>query len=111
MIRQIILSVVLLILMLSVIGCGNDGYQEVREAARSFLIEKGWYKDVKEESWQNAEVSEVTVSNSYHLLEEGYEGEEVLSVSFEGEEGLVVGVPVVILDPDTNEVVGYMPGE
>ena len=60
---------------------------------------------------QDVEVREVTVDSNYELLDESYIGERVLSVSFEGNENLVTEIPSIIVDSDTNEVVGYMPIE
>ena len=53
----------------------------------------------------------MTADDSYELLDETYEGKEVLSVSFEDKKNVVVGTPLILVAPDTNEVIGYMLGE
>lgn len=113
MIKKIIQSVLLPALILSITGCGTsqEGYQEARKAAWDFLVEKEWDEGIKENSWQSAEVSEITIDYSHHLINESYLEEQAFSVSFAGEENLVTGPPVVLVDPDTNKVVAYMPGE
>ena len=106
--------------MLLLVGCSNnkdagnatdkDEYGKVREVAWRFVEEKGWSTTAKE-GWQSAEVNKTIADNSYELLDKTYEGKEVLSVSFEDQENVVVGPPLILVDPDTNEVIGYMPGE
>lgn len=101
------------------VGCGNsnaenpnavDDYNQAREAAWAFLNEKGW-NDMAKENWQNAEVTLVVADGDYEFLDSSYEGEAVLAVSFEDQENLVVAPPVILIDDDTNKVVGYLPSE
>lgn len=44
-------------------------------------------------------------------MDKTYEGREVLLVTFEDKENVVVGTPLILLDSETNHVVGYMLGE
>ena len=120
MVRKLIQVSLFLMIMFFTVGCGvseeihlgaKEDHLGAKEAAWNFLAEKEWNEGVKEGSWQDAEVSEVTVDNNYSLLDESYEGKEVLSVSFDDKDNLAVGVPVIIVSLDTNEVVGYLPGE
>lgn len=100
-------------------GCGHseedqgetDTYTEAREAAWNYLDEKGW-NDTAQEDWQSAEVKTVKVGgDNYELLDSSYEGEEVLAVIFEEKEAVMLAPPSVLVDSDTNEVIGYMPSE
>ena len=58
-----------------------------------------------------AEIKKVDVNNKFELLDSNYEGMEVLSVSFEDKENIVVATPIILIDPDTNKVIGYMRSE
>ena len=107
-------------LILLVVGCSNnqdvgnitdtDSYEKVREVAWEFIAEKGW-NDTAKDGWQSAKVKKEIADNRYELLDKTYEGKEILSVSFEDKENVVVGTPIILVDPDTNEVIGYMAGE
>ncbi|OKL35302.1 hypothetical protein [Domibacillus mangrovi] len=88
----------------------NDGYDDVRESAWDFLNDKGW-DDRIQENWQSANVTKTIADNSYELLDNDYEGKEVLLVSFEDKENLVLGTSPILMDPNTNKVIGYMPSE
>lgn len=113
MLKKTIQVLLLLLILFFVIGCGTGqgDQRNVREAAWNFLVEKQWSGGVKEESWQDAEVREVTVDANYSLLDESYRGEPALSVSFKEKNNLATGVPLVIVSHRTTEVVGYMPSE
>ena len=89
---------------------GTDGYNEVKETAWNFVKEKGWNNNANGD-WQSAEVIKVVVDNTFELLDKNYEGMEVLSVSFEDKENIVVATPIILIDPDTNKVIGYMRSE
>ena len=56
-------------------------------------------------------MKKMIANNSYELLDKTYEGKEILIVSFEDKENVVVGTPLILIDPNLNEVIGYMPGE
>ncbi len=107
-------------LALLLVGCsGNqneekqsqtDNYNEVRETAWNFVKEKGWHTTAKG-NWRSAEVTKVVANKNYELLDKNQEGREALSVSFEEKKNSVVGIPVILIDPNTNKVIGYMPSE
>jgi len=59
----------------------------------------------------SAEVQRVVVDDSYELLDDAYAGTEALAVSFESNPNSVVGVPTILVAPESNTVVGYLPGE
>lgn len=85
-------------------------YEEIKAVAWEFIKEKGWIATVKED-WQDAEVKETIADNSYELLDNNYEGKKVLSVSFEDKENVVMGTPIILVDPTIKKVIGYMSGE
>lgn len=102
------------------IGCSNiqddmkttdtDNYNHIREVAWEFIREKGW-DDTAREDWQSAVVKQTIADNSYELLDPTFVGKEALSVSFKDRGKVVIGTPSILVDPATNEVIGYMPGE
>ncbi|WP_226669660.1 hypothetical protein [Metabacillus litoralis] len=85
-------------------------YSKIREIAWNFLEEKGWSDRAKEE-WKSAKVSKIIVTKDYELLDKDYKGKEVFSVSFEDKENIIASTPIILVDADTNKVIGYMPGE
>ena len=87
----------------------NDN-QDIKTVAWGFIEEKGWDTNANV-NWQGAKVTETIADNSYELLDSNYEGREVLSVSFEDKENVVIGTPLILVDPTTKKVIGYMPGE
>ncbi|NYF26133.1 hypothetical protein [Sporosarcina sp. JAI121] len=107
-------------LIMLVVGCSTnqhvgdlantDSYEKVGKIAWEFIAEKGW-NDTAKDGWQSAIVKKEIADNRYELLDKTYEGKEILSVSFEDKENVLVGTPIILVDPGTNEVVGYMAGE
>ncbi|WP_342543611.1 hypothetical protein MHH33_08845 [Paenisporosarcina sp. FSL H8-0542] len=89
---------------------GTDSYERIRKVAWDFIEEKGWGGSAIAD-WKSADVKKTIADNSYELLDKTYEGKEVLRVSFIDQEDVVVGPPLILVDPETNEVIGYMPGE
>ena len=85
-------------------------YMEVRQVAWKFIEERDWTANAKED-WQGAEIKETIADNSYELLDNNYEGKKALSVSFEDKENVVIGTPLILVDPTTKRVIGYMSGE
>ncbi|TFE00604.1 hypothetical protein [Jeotgalibacillus salarius] len=100
---------------LILVGCASDQsktqeYNEAKKAAWDFVKEEGW-DNTADEDWQSAEVTEVIADQTFELLDDTFEGNEALRVSFKDKENVVTGTPLILIDPDTNEVIGYMPGE
>ncbi|WP_026674858.1 hypothetical protein [Alkalihalobacterium bogoriense] len=88
----------------------SDSYYEVKETAWNFINEQGWNETAKK-NWQTAEVSKLVVDDNYELLDPTFEGKEVLTVSFEDDKDSVVSTPSILIDSDTNRVIGYMLSE
>jgi hypothetical protein len=88
----------------------EDGYELIRKAAWEFIQEKEWSESAKG-NWQNAKVELIIADDKYEMLTTQYEGKEVAAVSFQDKENVVIGTPLILVDLDTNEVVGYMPSE
>ena len=88
----------------------NDEYNQIRKLAWDFIQEKGWDKHAEKE-WKSADVQVVVVDKHYELFDEAYRDKEVLEVSFVDRADTVVGTPEILVDSETGEVVGYLPGE
>ena len=99
--RKVVLYLALTVFSALLIGCSEsqnaenqsdtDGYNEVRKTAWNFV--------------------KVVVDNNYEFLDKNYEGKEALSVSFEDKKNSVVSTPLILIEPDTNKVIGYMTSE
>ncbi|WLD92495.1 hypothetical protein [Alkalihalobacillus sp. AL-G] len=105
------------LLLISVVGCSNnqvesnkDSNEYIKKVAWEYIKEKGW-NDSTNKDWQNAEVTQTIADNKYELLNNEYEGEKVMSVTFEDKKNALVGTPIILVAPDTNEVIGYVAGE
>jgi len=85
-------------------------YDNARKAAWEYLKEKGWNDSAKEE-WESAIVKQTIADEKYELVDKRYIGHIVLSVAFDDQDNVVVGTPLVLVDIDTLEVIGYLPGE
>lgn len=83
---------------------------KIREIAWNFLEKRGWSDSAKEE-WKSAAVTKIIVNKDYELLDKNYKGNGVFSVLFEDKENIVVSTPIILVDAETNNVIGYMPGE
>ena len=111
---------VLTILLCLIAGCSTtedtvkdtneDGYELVRKAAWEYIQKKGWSESAIG-NWQSANVDIIKADGNYEMLDTRYVGSEVAAVSFHDKENVVVGTPLILVDPETNEVVGYMPNE
>lgn len=115
------LTLLVLTILLSLIaGCSTtedtvkdtneDGYELVRNAAWEFIQEKGWSESAKG-NWQSGNVEIIKADGNYEMLDSRYVGKEVAAVSFHDKENVVVGTPLILVDFETNEVVGYMPSD
>ncbi|RTQ96578.1 hypothetical protein [Lysinibacillus telephonicus] len=119
--RWNVLYLTLLFSMILIVGCSNNEVLEnstdlkdenysVRKIAWDFLHKKGW-NDTANKDWETAVVTTIIVDNYVELLDQNYEGKEVLAVSFKDKENTVVGTPIILVDIDSNKVVGYIPSE
>ena len=88
----------------------TDGYDDVKEVAWEFIEEKGW-SDSADKDWQSTKVEKKIADKNFELIDNTYEGKEVLSISFADRVNTVIGTPVILVSPDTNEVIGYIPSE
>ena len=103
--------------MIWVTGCneverdtGNEqSYDDVRKIAWDYLNEQGWNENTKD--WQSAVVTKTVVNDDFELIDTNFEGTEAWSVSFVDKDNVVVGTPIILVDPKSNKVIGYMPGE
>ena len=107
-------------LMLFIVGCSTnhsvedktdaDGYESVRKIAREFIEEQGWSSTAKED-WKSAEVKKIIAHNRHELFNNTYVGKEVLAITFEDKENVVVSTPVVLFSEEKNDIIGYIAGE
>ncbi|HWL23772.1 MAG TPA: hypothetical protein VNR38_08485 [Ureibacillus sp.] len=88
----------------------DDEYGEIRAVAWDYLQHNDWHLWAKKD-WENAIVEKIIADHRYELLDPTIEGKEVLRVSFEDRDVVIVGTPTILIDPQTKEVVGYMLGE
>lgn len=88
----------------------EDSHELEKKAAWEFVQDQGWSQSAKG-NWQNAKVEIIITDQSYELFDTQYEGEEVASVSFQDKDNVVVGTPLILVDLESHEVVGYMPSE
>ena len=110
----------LLFFSLFLLGCANneaeedkakkkDNYTEVRNVVMDFIEHQGWnqqyYPTIKD--WENARVEMFTVSADYKFVDESYVGKEIYEVHMED----ALASPTIYVDPETLEVIGYVPGE
>lgn len=102
--------------ILVIVGCSNkqdiedindaDNFRDVKAVAWEFIG-----GSTAKEDWENEKVKKIVADNSFELLNKTYQDKEVLSVSFEDKEYVVIGTPIILVDPNTKEVIGYMPSE
>lgn len=119
MVKLLLLSISIGLIFL-VVGCSTtedavndsseDSYELVKEAAWEFVEVKGWSLSAKR-NWQDAKVEIIITDQSYELLDTQFEGKEVAMVSFQNKDNVVVGTPLILVDLDSHQVVGYMPSE
>lgn len=104
------------VLLLFMTGCNDlsEEDQKVRENVWSYVkatdmpVDEEW-----ESAWLNGEIEEIEVSediSSFSGLDEKYLGQTVLLVTpvFETER---IAYPSILVDSETKEVIGELPGE
>lgn len=95
-----------------IIGCSRieqneiqnnpDDFIMIREAAWMYIEDKGWSRHTKEE-WDKATVRKIIADHRF----KSYEGKEIVIVYLED----AINSPTIIVDPDTKQVIGHIPGE
>jgi hypothetical protein len=103
--KFIYIAMTLLSILLMAGWFNKDSYDPVREAAWKFVEEKGW--NGREEDWKKGKVETRMVDSSFEMLDKTFQGKEVVTVTLEN----ALAAPLIIVDPDTTEVIGYIPGE
>lgn len=111
--RNLRLRYIFLIIISSllIVGCSsnnneeNESYGEIRAVVWNYSEEQGW--NYSKENWENASIRKIVADDSYKTLDGNIIGKEILIVSLEDK----VASPLIFVDPDTNEVIGHMPGE
>lgn len=108
---RIRLIFLIIISSLIIVGCSNTNnedseiYGEIRAVVWNYSDEHGW--NYSKEDWESASIRKMIADDSYKNLGGNYIGKEILIVSLEDK----VASPLIFVDPDTNEVIGHMPGE
>lgn len=119
--RWNILYLTLLFSMILIVGCSNNEVLEnstdlnnenysVRKIAWDFLHKKGWNNSANKE-WETAVVTTTIIDDHVELLDQNYSKKKVLSVSFKDKGNTVIVTPIILVDIDSNKVVGYIPSE
>ncbi|WP_088006028.1 hypothetical protein [Indiicoccus explosivorum] len=85
-------------------------HREARQAAWNFVQEMGWAGTLDESSWETAAVERIVAPDYYEYVDASFEGEEVLLITFPEEGEPVASVTHFLVDKETNEVVGFLPG-
>ncbi|WP_114166785.1 hypothetical protein [Exiguobacterium sp. TNDT2] len=83
---------------------------EAIAVAWAYVTARNWQEPAID-AGASAEVHRVTVDDGYELLDDAYAGTEALAVSFEVDPNSSVDVPTILVAPESNTVVGYVPGE
>lgn len=96
-----------IIILFSLMACSANksathSIDKVREAAWNYIEENGWDQQIKEE-WQKATVKKMIADYRY----KNFEGKEILIVILENS----INSPIILVDPETNQVLGHIPGE
>lgn len=108
-----------MIAMLLLSGCddeqrvvnGNEpAGDEAIAVAWAYVTARNWQEPALD-AGASAEVQRVTVDDGYELLNDAYAGTEALAVSFEADPNSSVGVPTILVAPESDIVIGYLPGE
>lgn len=81
-------------------------FDEEKKRAKTFLKEKGWDKQAGDIA-----LAQTVEDPQYAEWVDSPVKGELVAVSFLEKESSVIGVPVVYVDPESNKVAGYMPGE
>lgn len=90
---------------------GNEpADDEAIAVAWAYVTARNWQEPAID-TGASAEVDRVTVDDGYELLDDAYAGTEALAVSFEADPNSSVGVPTILVAPESNTVVGYLPSE
>ena len=90
---------------------GNElADDEVIAVAWAYVTARNWQEPALD-AGASAEVDRVTVDDGYELLDDAYAGTEALAVSFEADPNSSVGVPTILVAPESDTVIGYLPGE
>ena len=106
----------LILISLSLIGgCSNnnnegnvqdsESYGEIRVVVGNYIDKQGW--DYSKEDWESASIKKTIADDRYKTLDENYIGKEILIVTLED----TLASPSIFVDPNTNKVIGHMPGE
>ena len=111
-----------LLSILILVGCTNepesddlienpdDPYGEICAVAWDFIQQNNWHTRA-DENWESAKVETIIADHRYEILDPTVEGKEVFRVSFKDREDVLVGTPLILVNPQTNEVVGYLLSE
>jgi len=85
----------------------NDSYTEVRNVVIDFIEQKGWVLQYSIKDREHARVEMLTVDASNKFVDETYIGKEIYGVHMED----ALASPTIYVDPETLDVIGYVPGE
>ncbi|KUP09207.1 hypothetical protein Q75_00830 [Bacillus coahuilensis p1.1.43] len=81
-------------------------YDVIRDVAEQYLLKAGWNTSG---DWNSATITIDIVEDTAIVKDTKYLGEEVYHVSLD--DPSITASPVVLVDPETKEGIGFIPGE
>ena len=90
---------------------GNEpADDEAIAIAWAYATARNW-QEPSIDAGASAEIHRVTGDEGYEMLDDTHTETEVLAVSFEADSHSSISVPTILVAPESNTVVGYVPGE
>ncbi|MGA9467472.1 MAG: hypothetical protein WBV10_07575 [Exiguobacterium marinum] len=87
----------------------SDDEADAIKSAVSFLEQMDW-QPVDEDS-QQATIQSIKVDDRYELIDSHFKGAHAWLITFPADSQRTIETPHVLVDPESNEVIGYLPSE
>jgi hypothetical protein len=111
---KLIYLIITIMSLLLIFGCSSDksngnptdteNYKMVREVVWKYVEKQGWSNS--KEDWDSATVKKTIADDRYKTLDKTYIGKEIFVITLED----AIATPLIFVNPENNEVIGYMPG-
>jgi hypothetical protein len=103
--------IVLILFGCSITSNSSDKYLEVKEIAWDYLVENKWESSASSDL-EDVRVKKVQLQKGEGIINDtSYIGKEVLLIDFKEKENTVASPPRILIDPDSNKVIGHISGE